>query len=258
MRKFLEHPAWVGHARIVHGFGTAFAGAAGLDAADEAAREAAKRRTLRAAIDEALALAGEGFARALTVKQVHGTDLLVLDREVAVPISDTLALDGMLTDRPGVLIGVKTADCLPVLIAERDGRAVAAAHGGWRGLLAGIVEKTAAALGREFGCRPERLQVALGPSARGCCYEVSPELAEQFKLAYGPSVLREGQGKPHLDLAAVAAEAARRAGVPAENIADVGACTICSESPRFYSWRRDGQKTGRLFSYIGLRPTGKT
>jgi YfiH family protein len=187
--------------------------------------------------------------------------------------------DGLITNRRGVLLGVKTADCVPVLIADREGHAVGAFHAGWRGTLARIVEKGIGAMRQHFGVEPENMVVAIGPCIHGCCYEVSAELRDQFasQFPYGNELFTEvfssdpvrekyplmfmnmrapGHGappsKPHLDLV----EANRRqlisVGVP-ENAIDVSPlCTSC-RIDLLFSHRAEKGKTGRMIAAIGLK-----
>ena len=141
--------------------------------------------------------------------------------------------DGQATALDDAAAVVFIADCLPVMLVA-DG-AVAALHGGWRGLAGGIVAEGVTAL-RDVGGRGT-VTAALGPSARGCCYEVGEEVHEHF-AAYGARV-----GERNLDLAAVAVAQLRAAGV--DEIHDTGLCTMCSDPSLFFSHRRDGGVTGR-------------
>ncbi len=143
------------------------------------------------------------------------------------------AEDGQATALEGAPALVFVADCLPVMLVA-DG-AVAALHGGWHGLAAGIVAEGVAAVEELGGEGPVR--AALGPSARGCCYEVGEEVHERFE-AYDARV-----GERHLDLAQVAREQLAAAGV--DEVHDVGLCTMCADPALFFSHRRDGGVTGR-------------
>ena len=171
----------------------------------------------------------------------HGTRIAVVEgaRE------DVGEADGMLTERPGVLLAIATADCVPVLLARRDGRAVAALHVGWRGTRAGIVERFAD-LVRARGDDAGDWIAALGPAAHPCCYEVSDDLIADFcaHLASGPAALDPDVVAPaprRIDLPAIVRWQLGRIG-----IAEVGAspaCTMCALDPdgrpAFHSYRRD-------------------
>jgi YfiH family protein len=146
------------------------------------------------------------------------------------PVADE---DGQATALADAAALVFVADCLPVALIA-DG-AVAALHGGWRGLARGVLGEGVAAL-RELGARGE-IQAVLGPSARGCCYEVGEEVHANF-AAYGAR-----QGERNLDLALVARAQLDAAGVRA--VCDTELCTLCSDPSLFFSHRRDGGTTGR-------------
>jgi len=145
------------------------------------------------------------------------------------------ASDVLVTRAPGRALVVLGADCLPVLLWRRDRPAVAAAHAGWRGLVAGVVGEAVAALGD-----PELTGAAIGPGIGPCCYPVSDELRERFAERFGAGVVR-GEA---VDLAAAARVALTVAGVPATAVGGVDACTRC-DGDRFYSHRRDGEDAGR-------------
>lgn len=158
--------------------------------------------------------------------------------------------DALVTNRPGLLLGVRTADCLPVLMADSTHKAVAAIHAGWRGLVAGVLLRTVEAMAERFGSRPASLVAAIGPAIGPCCYDVGPEVARRFGELFPERT--DLTGRAHIDLS----EAARRqlvaAGVPAGQIWCVGLCTRCL-SGEFYSWRREGPTAGRMLSVIGIR-----
>ncbi|HET7840020.1 MAG TPA: peptidoglycan editing factor PgeF [Terriglobia bacterium] len=197
--------------------------------------------------------------------------------------------DALMTDEPGILLAVRTADCVPVLLLDSRRRAVAAIHAGWKGMLGGIVEKTAGEMRRQFGSRPGDLFAAVGPSIGVCCYEVGEEVAEHFRGGFaggenfvvsgeiedagGPAQKRApypppflsktppGHGpdpapRPHLDLVATARYQLLRAGVLSSHIAVAGFCTA-SRTDLFFSYRKEGSHTGRMMSVIGIRRSGK-
>ncbi|HNG02204.1 MAG TPA: polyphenol oxidase family protein, partial [Nitrospira sp.] len=108
----------------------------------------------------------------LSVKQVHGTDALVVDRPVEQGELFEGGWDALVTNQPGLMVTVRTADCVPVLLHDPVRQVVAAIHAGWRGAVAGIVPKTVALLASRFGTVPKDVRMAIGPSAGACCYEV--------------------------------------------------------------------------------------
>src|SRR5262245_63410989 len=129
------------------------------------------------------------------LKQVHGV------RVVAAPFEGHPEADAAIAAAPGVLLGIETADCLPVLLVDPERRVVAAAHAGWRGTAGGIVPAAVRAL-QEMGSRPQSLVAGLGPGIGPCCYEVGDELREAFG-ALADAVFRPGpRGRPHLDVRA--------------------------------------------------------
>ncbi len=157
--------------------------------------------------------------------------------------------DAAVTTSPGVVLTVRTSDCLPVLLADPQAGVVAAAHAGWRGLSSGILVRTVEAMVAR-GARADRITVAVGPSIGPCCYEVDVPVVE----ALGP--WRDGALRPArpghwmLDLRAVARSQLRACGV--FRISLCPACTAC-HAPWFFSYRRDG-RVGRMEGLIALRP----
>ena len=192
----------------------------------------------------------------VSVTQVHGTDVLVLDR----PVADGQAFDGgwdaLMTDQPGVLLTVRTADCVPVLIHDPVRGIVAAVHAGWRGAVAGIVPKTVAAMATRFGSRPASLRVSIGPSAGSCCYEVDEPVLSRLRASYADwrkLVQETGPGTARLDLRGLVRGQAQSAGVHEDGIHGVSLCTICHPD-LFHSYRRDGSVRGTMVSGIMLVP----
>ena len=191
----------------------------------------------------------------LSVKQVHGTDALVVDRALTPSDRFLDGWDALVTDQPGVMVAVRTADCVPVLLHDSKRHVVAAVHAGWRGAVAGIVGKTIALMGARFGSDPDHLRVSIGPSAGACCYEVDEPVLERLHQACPNAaavvVGKHGEGRSHLDLKALVREQARTAGARPESITSVNLCTICHED-LFFSYRREGRVIGTMVSAIGL------
>jgi YfiH family protein len=173
-----------------------------------------------------------------TLKQVHS------DRCVAAEgLTGVLGCgDALLERTPGAVVGVKTADCIPVLLVDERQRAVAAVHAGWRGTVAGIVGAAINAMHKRYGTEPADLHAAIGPGIGECCYEVGPEVAEQFGL----------EGRVHLDLASVNRDQLLEAGLCPERIYLSNLCTMCRPD-EFHSFRRDREAAGRLHSFVGIR-----
>lgn len=192
----------------------------------------------------------------VSVKQVHGTDALVVDQPVEQGDSFEGGWDALVTDRPGVMITVRTADCVPVLLHDPVRRVVAAVHAGWRGAVAGIVPKTVALLVSRFGAAADRLRMAIGPSAGPCCYEVDEPVLARLREVFPEwrSVVEPVDAqKAHLDLRAFVRRQALADGLHAERIVTVNACTICHPD-LFFSYRREGVVKSTMVSGIALVP----
>lgn len=183
----------------------------------------------------AVARLGGGATTLLTANQVHGTR--VVTAAGPWPGDTPPAADGIVTTVPGVAVGVLSADCAPVLLADADAGIVAAAHAGWQGARAGIVEATVAAM-VGLGARKARIRAGIGPCIRQDSYEVGPEFLAAFAAADGESAafFRPGAGdRQHFDLPGYVARRLRRAGI--EMAAQSGRDT-CAEGTTFYSYRR--------------------
>jgi len=165
--------------------------------------------------------------------------------------------DILVTNEAEVLLAVRTADCLPILVADSDRRAVAAVHAGWRGTLDGVAEAAIAAMGRAFGSSPRSLVAALGPSIRCCCYEVGPEVEDAFRKRWPESGAFFHRSSPNararLDLVAANLAQLHRSGVPSSQIHVAEFCTAC-RTDLFFSYRKEGAWTGRMMAVIGIKP----
>jgi YfiH family protein len=184
--------------------------------------------------------------------QIH-SDIIHVIREIP---EKKRSGDAMLTDRPGLLLVIKTADCLPVLMADKDGRAIAAVHCGWRSTSQRLVQKVAEYLKRNFGCDPSSLLVAFGPAIGGHCYEVGEDVRKEFeKNGLDGKVFRshpQRKEKLLLDLRLSNKYQLREKGVMDSNMSAVDICTHCENE--FLSYRRDGVTKRRMYSFIGLVP----
>ncbi len=150
------------------------------------------------------------------------------------------------------MLGILTADCVPILIADADGKAVGAAHAGWRGTAARIAETAVLRLIEKFRIEPQKLTAAIGPHIGPCCYEIGEEVASE--ISDDAVILRRSDwSKPHLDLAGANRRQLLRAGIPEERIEASSLCTKCRED-LFHSYRRDGKRMGHMLSVIGITP----
>jgi polyphenol oxidase len=209
-------------------------------------------------------------------RQIH-SDLIHCVSDLPSP---GLTGDGLITQTPGLLLAILTADCLPVILADPKRRAIGVFHAGWRGTVKRIVEKGVGEMQRCFGTRPRDIRAAIGPGVHGCCYAVGPEVRTQFEsqFEYGSKLFREVEESdpvrekyPMLFLTARApghselpkkifldlAEANRRqllaAGVAAKNISVSPLCTSC-RTDLLFSYRKEKGVTGRMMAVAGIRP----
>ena len=199
--------------------------------------------TTRRADDCGSAPVGDGWRSVVWSRQVHGA-VTKVHSEVPAGESVVGEGDGHLTRRPGLLLTVTLADCVPVFIADPVQRAVALLHAGWRGTAAGVLEQGLDAMGHAFGSVPGDLLVHLGPAICGQCYEVGPEVFE----ALGEAV--PSRPAP-IDLRAVIRRRAVAAGIGADQLTVNAECTLCGDG-RYFSHRRGD--TGRHRGFIGILP----
>lgn len=221
-------------------------------------------------------LAGKGKAPELvTLKQIH-SDLI---HRVDAPPKAALQGDGLITNAPGLLLSIQTADCLPILLVDAKRRAVGAFHAGWRGTLARIAEKGVGLMGQHFGSRAQDLVAAIGPGIHACCYQVGGEVRERFgsQFAYAGELFHEledsdpvrekypllfltarapGHGRLapriYLDLVEANLRQLRHAGLRAASIHASPLCTAC-RTDLLFSHRAEKGKTGRMLGVVGLK-----
>lgn len=199
---------------------------------------------------------GAEAGRLVSVTQVHGTDLLVIDS----PNPDygyfqKLEADGIITNQPGVMIGVCVADCVPVLLLDPVKGVVAALHAGWKGTAAGICRKGVDAFINLFGSEPQDILAAVGPGIGPCCYEVDKPVAEAFRAGghdWDAVATIKDVARWQLDLVRANALQLGAAGIPERNIETAGQCVSCAPQ-LFFSYRRDSGETGRQMGFIMLK-----
>jgi polyphenol oxidase len=190
-----------------------------------------------------------GYRRVL-VRQVHGNSVHVADGRGA---ANNPTADAVLTAHPRLLAVVRVADCVPILLADRSGRAVGAVHAGWRGIVAGIVPAAVATFQREWGFVGGEMVAAIGPCISREHFEVGPEVVTAFRKAdLAKAVETHVHGRPHIDLAAAVAVQLQRAHVPAASIDRTDRCTW-RDADEFFSHRRDQGVTGRQAAVIAVR-----
>jgi hypothetical protein len=248
----------------------------GFTADDDAEVVSQNRRLL------AEAISGDPATPLLALRQIHSS--LVVVASAAEASGESLRGqvrkgDGLMTDEPGLLLGIQTADCIPVLLADRKRRAVAAFHAGWRGTVKRIVESGVGRMRLEFGSRPEDLIATIGPGIGPCCYAVGEETLSEFEsqFAYARELFREvydadpvrtrypmlflTQRAPghspigpslHLNLVEANRRQLLAAGLKPGAIHLVGGCTSCQRE-LFFSHRGAQGHAGRMMSVIGIR-----
>jgi YfiH family protein len=190
------------------------------------------------------------------MKQVHGGHIV----EVTDPsLKEAGEADGMVTDEKGIFLGVLTADCVPILFSVRGRNVAAVAHAGWRGTLAGIAGKMVRHLRDRYNVDAGSVEAALGPSIGACCYEIGADVSGPLIGKWGSAAaksLQSKDGKKFLDLRELNRLLLQDAGVPSEQIFQVGSCTSCARED-FFSYRRDQKETGRQISFIGFYSGGR-
>jgi len=197
-----------------------------------------------------------GLSSLTTVKQKHTPDVVIV--ETPWPHADAPVADALVTAKPGIGIGILTADCAPVLLADAERGIVAAAHAGWRGAFGGVLENTVAAMVK-LGAKPEAIAAAVGPCIGQRSYEVGVEFVDRF-IAVDAANSRyftptNANGKSHFDLPAYVRDRLARAGVTNVNAA---APDTCAAEDRYFSYRRSTLRNepdyGRQLSIIGIAP----
>jgi hypothetical protein len=261
---------------LVHGFSTRSGGASVLGSGERVLnlgftdwdqRENVQKN--RQAFQSAI---GATEARLALLKQFHSAVTLFL----AAPPEEPRKGDASFTNSHGILLGVQTADCVPILLVDPKKRAVAALHAGWRGTLARIAEKTVGEMRKQFGSKPADILAALGPAIGGCCYEVGTELVTEFTSQFADAEeyfdeLRTGE-EPNplqwlnmmppghqpppknvrLDLRKANRSQLLAAGLRDANILVSNLCTACHPD-LFFSYRKEAANSGRLLAAIATR-----
>lgn len=169
---------------------------------------------------------------------------------------DYTDVDGLVTNVPGLVLSVFTADCVPVFLLDPRNRAIGLVHSGWRGTAGKIAGKAVERMGREYGTMPEDLICAVGPSICRDCYEISSDVAEVFQKAFPGKdedfLIEKKNGKFQLDLWSCIRLILEEAGVPAENISITDICTCCNPDLLF-SHRASHGRRGNLGAFLALR-----
>lgn len=178
------------------------------------------------------------------LNQEHGNKVFILTKENASEVVGSKG-DAIVTQEKNMPIGVFTADCVPILLYDRDKKVAAAIHAGWRGLESKILTNTVNVLKEKFHSKEENIICAIGQCIGECCFEVSNDVAEKFRF-----VSSRG-GSLYVDLLKEAYTEAKECNLLEKNIDTLGRCTVC-ESDLFHSYRRENGKTGRIGSFIEI------
>ena len=192
--------------------------------------------------------------RLILMRQVHGDRIRVLDGDGPLP-EGLPECDGLITGRPGVALGIRTADCVPLFFVDRVRRVIGAAHAGWRGTARGIAAAMVETLAGQFSSRREDLLAVIGPAIGPCCYQVDAPVFAAFSAMPGADLFLhpcKKLGRWMVDLALANRIQIREAGVPSENIYTSGLCTSCRQD-LFFSHRAGGGRSGRQINLLMLR-----
>ena len=241
---------------VTHAFCTRMGGTspAPYESLNISARHGDRPENIRRNREIIAAAFGFSADRLILAHQVHGDAFHLLTAQSPLP-SHLLEGDGFMTERPGVVICVKTADCVPVLLVDGKKKIVAAVHAGWRGTAMDIAGKAVRLFREHFASAPEDLWAAIGPAIGSCCYEVDEKVRREF-LAYpeGQSHLKAVANKSRwmLDLALTNRLQMEAAGVPTGQIDIAGLCTSCRRDT-FFSHRGEGERTGRQLNFVMIR-----
>ncbi|HUK32037.1 MAG TPA: peptidoglycan editing factor PgeF [Candidatus Acidoferrum sp.] len=272
---------------IVHGFSTREGGSSKLGSEQVlnlGFTDWDSRPTVESNRKRFLDALGAGKLDLAVLRQIHSDVIHTVERSLATPLQG----DALISNSPGIILGVQTADCVPILLADTRNRAVAAIHAGWRGTLSRIAAKTIGRMQMEFGARPADIVAAIGPAIHRCSYEVGPEVAQAFAGQFpqarewfdiprelssgmrdgeivageGPNPLKwllmtpPGHDPPpptvQLDLVAANRWQLTDAGVCEVNISASDLCTAC-HTDLLFSHRREQGHTGRMMAAIGIR-----
>jgi polyphenol oxidase len=291
--QILEAPALAQLGWLVHGFSTRPGGPSELKGARDGQDTCEKVLNLgftdwdtservRDNREKFYGAIGASKMRMIALRQIHSDIVQVIDSDSrgTNPPDGSPQGDALITREPGVLLVVQTADCIPILLADPERRAIAAIHSGWRGTVRRIAAKALGRMQMEFGTKPEDVVAALGPGIGQSCYEVGTEVAAEFHAQFsnarewfeGPfdqladsdndpnwlpwlTMKPPGHAPPsprvHLDLIGANRAILEEAGIPQRNISSSGFCTAC-RSDLFFSFRKE-RITGRMTAAIGIR-----
>lgn len=230
MENFLTVPSFSNIKNLVHGFST---------------------RALSDDYEKLSGLLKVNRDKIFYLKQIHSDKVVCVDARTK--LTDLPEADAFVTCEKNVIIGVRTADCLPLLVCDPVKNLVAAIHAGYRGVLNKVIQNTFSVMQNKFGCDVKDFLVALGPSIFMDSYEVGDEVIQEFKGVYGEHFVckKYPSGKFHLDVRGTASLILKDFGLPARQISKLDFCTYAQKT-QFHSFRRDGEASGRQYNFIGI------
>ncbi|KJU86347.1 Multi-copper polyphenol oxidoreductase, laccase [Candidatus Magnetobacterium bavaricum] len=196
-------------------------------------------------------LFGRGVALYMPIQRHTDVAVAILKDQELTSTCDSVA-DAVITDREGILIGVQTADCVPILAFDPNGGVIAAIHAGWRGTAKGILKSVVATMCIDFHCNPRDILLSVGPSIKSCCYEVGGDVMDEVRQATGAGdYIRSEADRWYVDLARANRYQALSAGLSETNVWISPDCTFCLPE-RYHSYRRTKVGTGRQGGFIGM------
>ncbi len=258
---YFHNPGWQTRYPVKHGFFSRIGGLspAPYSSLNTGPRSGDDHRNIAENLSRITSLFSVPRERLFCSVQVHGADIIHVSSS-CLPHSlfsqgEPLRGDALVTDQEGILLGILTADCLPVLFVDPIHLAVGAVHAGWRGTLQGISGKTLRELGRVYGTRPEECLVAMRPAIGPCCYTVGENVVEKFLEESGDNerfINPVSSGQWRLNLEAINRHQLLQHGIREPNVSPGSVCTCC-RNDLFFSVRSQGDPTGRQITMIGIR-----
>lgn len=186
------------------------------------------------------------------VKQIHGNNVLEIKNTDQVKEASTYEADILVSKLTGIALTIRTADCIPILFYDPMTRVIAAAHAGWRGSAKAVSAKTIRVLKESYGVDPENVRVALGPSIRGCCYEVDSQVYDAISIKKCFTALPHVSNRWMLSLQKLNEIQLAGEGIPISHIWISKECTFCQNN-QFFSYRKEGKAAGRQWGFIALK-----
>lgn len=254
--KFVEFDHLADSNFCIHGFSTRIGGVSPppYDTLNLGFTTSDREENLRENRDRFLSsLNLKGYPFVQKINLIHGNLVINVNH---LGKKDLVDADGMVTDKPGVLLITTFADCVPIFLADPDRRAVGLLHAGWRGTLAGIARSGVRKMISDFNCRRENLLVGIGPGIGRCCFEVDRDVAEAFGAKFGQmkDLITQVANKKKwiIDLLGINERMLISEGIRKENVSKSSLCTSC-QVELFFSYRRDGNKTGRMAGLITIK-----